>query len=108
MRSWVGDLLRGGTHRGGRWVKVSYGKEGEGVAVVAGREVGGAVVRNRVRRRVREAWRRVGGRGRVRGRVVIRVKRGAEKADCEALGRDLEGVLREIEGGALGACWGSS
>ena len=100
-RGWVGHVLREGKRGDGRWVRMCYEtqQEGERLAVVAGREVGGAVVRNRVRRRVREAWRRVGGMGRMEGRVVIRVRKGGGEAEYGALEEDLEGVLRRIEEG---------
>ena len=98
-RGWVGRVLREGGRSDGRWVRVYHGGHREArLAVVAGREVGGAVLRNRTRRRVREVWRQVGGAERVRGIVVVRIRRGGGEAGYDMLKGDIEGVLRRIEG----------
>lgn len=59
----IDDLFRHGQHRRGKTMKVVVRRRGEEgpprALVVAGRRVGGAVVRNRVKRRLREAFRAI-------------------------------------------------
>jgi ribonuclease P protein component len=73
------------------------------VVVVAGRRLGGSVVRNRARRRLREAYRhekdRLPGAG---VRLGLIARRGALELPLSVLRRDVAGALGQV-GRALGA-----
>lgn len=75
---------------------VVYVRRSEGetrVGVVCGRQVGGAVIRNRARRVLKEAWRHVGPRVRSGYDVVLVARphiRGARTVD---LVKDMTGAL---------------
>ena len=63
------------------------------MAVVAGRRLGSAVSRNRVRRRLREALRRIEKELRSGADIVIVARGGAETAPFDAIVGSLRGAL---------------
>jgi ribonuclease P protein component len=71
-------------------------RQGLRIAVAAGRRLGSAVSRNRIRRRLNEAFRRVEKELRSGADIVLVAKSGAEAAPFTSLVVELRKVFRDV------------
>ena len=67
-------------------------ESGRRVGVTAGRGLGGAVIRNRVKRRLREAYRRIEGRLCATGDIVLVARAGVAAAAFTQIMREMEAL----------------
>jgi ribonuclease P protein component len=79
---------------------VAPGEPGARPAFVAGRRIGGAVVRNRARRVLRAAWRNLAPLVPEDRHVVVVARGGISGAGSEELETEMRGLLRDL--GVLG------
>lgn len=70
---------------------------GEGVAFVAGRRLGSAVVRNRARRILRAAWREATSHVQPHNRIVLVTRSPILGARSSDLVPELVGLLRQVD-----------
>ena len=94
-------MLSGGRRASGPRVilYVAPGEPGARPAFVAGRRIGGAVVRNRARRVLRAAWRNLAPLVPENKYVVVMARGGISAAGAEELETEMRGLLRDL--GAL-------
>ncbi len=86
-------MVEGRPFRGGR--VVAFVAPGSGnVAFVAGRRVGGAVVRNRARRVLRAAWRELIPRAELDSDIVLVARAAIEGAKTQDVVAELSELLR--------------